>query len=66
MRGSVEVIASREIGRETVMYVDDIDKYHVAYKLVAEREAIKKRKSHLHGLVRHLSASRKRDHAAPL
>jgi membrane-bound lytic murein transglycosylase MltF len=46
---NVEVIASREIGRETVMYVDDIYKYYVAYKLVAEHEASKKRKSHLHG-----------------
>jgi membrane-bound lytic murein transglycosylase MltF len=45
---NVEVIASREIGRETVMYVDDIYKYYVAYKLVAQHEAIKKRKSHLH------------------
>jgi membrane-bound lytic murein transglycosylase MltF len=46
---NVEVIASREIGRETVMYVDDIYKYYVAYKLVAEHEASKERKSHLHG-----------------
>jgi membrane-bound lytic murein transglycosylase MltF len=46
---NVEVIASREIGRETVMYVDDIYKYYVAYKLVAEHEASKARKSHLHG-----------------
>jgi hypothetical protein len=30
------------------VYVDDIYKYYVAYKLVAQHEAIKKRKSHLH------------------
>jgi len=41
----VERIAARRIGRETVLYVRDIYKYYVAYKLAAEsraaREAVK-------------------------
>lgn len=40
---NVEVVAAREIGRETVQYVSNIYKYYVAYKLVlAQREAKKK------------------------
>jgi membrane-bound lytic murein transglycosylase MltF len=46
---NVEVVAAKEIGRETVMYVDDIYKYYVAYSLVAEHHAMKRKKSHLHG-----------------
>ena len=37
--GNVEVIAAREIGRETVNYVSNIYKYYTAYKAVAERNA---------------------------
>ena len=36
---NVEVIAAREIGRETVDYVSNIYKYYTAYKAVAERNA---------------------------
>ncbi len=35
--GNVEVIAAREIGRETVQYVANIYKYYVAYRLSAEQ-----------------------------
>ena len=35
---NVEVIAAKEIGRETVQYVSNIFKYYVAYKLALERE----------------------------
>jgi membrane-bound lytic murein transglycosylase MltF len=34
---NVEVVAAREIGRETVQYVANIFKYYLAYKLVTER-----------------------------
>jgi membrane-bound lytic murein transglycosylase MltF len=38
--GNVEIIAAREIGRETVDYVSNIFKYYSAYKaVVAQREA---------------------------
>jgi membrane-bound lytic murein transglycosylase MltF len=37
--GNVELVASKEIGQETVTYVSNIYKYYVAYKLaVAQRE----------------------------
>jgi len=36
-RGHVEVVAAREIGRETVTYVANILKYYLAYRLVEER-----------------------------
>src|SRR5215510_8609534 len=39
---NVELIADREIGHETVTYVSNIYKYYVAFKLVQEREALKK------------------------
>jgi membrane-bound lytic murein transglycosylase MltF len=35
---NVEVLAAKEIGRETVQYVSNIFKYYVAYKLALERE----------------------------
>ena len=35
---NVEVIASAEIGRETVQYVSNIYKYYLAYKMVTERQ----------------------------
>jgi membrane-bound lytic murein transglycosylase MltF len=34
---NVELVAARQIGRETVQYVSNIFKYYVAYKLVIER-----------------------------
>ena len=36
-RGNVEVVAAREIGRETVTYVANILKYYTAYRLIALR-----------------------------
>ena len=36
-RGNVEVVAAREIGRETVTYVANILKYYAAYRLIEER-----------------------------
>ena len=35
---NVEIIASIEIGRETVQYVSNIYKYYLAYKMVTERQ----------------------------
>ena len=46
---NVEVIAAREIGRETVQYVANIYKYYVAYKLISEqrqRAGGKRQRSH--------------------
>jgi membrane-bound lytic murein transglycosylase MltF len=39
---NVELVAAREIGRETVTYVSNIYKYYVAFKLVLEHEQRKK------------------------
>ena len=36
---NVEIIASVEIGRETVQYVSNIYKYYLAHKMVTERQA---------------------------
>jgi len=36
---NVEIIASVEIGHETVEYVGNIYKYYLAYKMVTERQA---------------------------
>jgi membrane-bound lytic murein transglycosylase MltF len=35
--GNVEVVAAREIGRETVQYVSNIYKYYVSYTLIANQ-----------------------------
>lgn len=40
---NVELIAARKIGAETVTYVSNIYKYYVAYKMVTERAAQKKK-----------------------
>ena len=37
--GNVELVVGRDIGEETVMYVDNIYKYYVAYKLASETQA---------------------------
>jgi len=37
---NVEIIASEEIGRETVDYVSNIYKYYAAYRLLIEREQV--------------------------
>jgi membrane-bound lytic murein transglycosylase MltF len=39
--GNVEVIAAREIGRETVQYVSNIYKYYLAYSLIVDQETRK-------------------------
>ena len=36
--GNVELEVARDIGEETVVYVDNIYKYYVAYKLASERQ----------------------------
>ena len=39
---SVEVVAAKRVGRETVQYVSNIYKYYIAYRLVADKLNIKK------------------------
>lgn len=39
---NVELIADKEIGRETVTYVSNIYKYYVAFKLAVERKQMKR------------------------
>jgi Predicted soluble lytic transglycosylase fused to an ABC-type amino acid-binding protein len=41
--GNVEVVAAREIGRETVQYVSNIYKYYVSYTLIAQQKEAKRR-----------------------
>ena len=41
--GNVEVVAAREIGRETVTYVSNIYKYYVAYNLVMQQAEQRRR-----------------------
>jgi membrane-bound lytic murein transglycosylase MltF len=41
---NVEIVASEKIGRETVTYVSNIYKYYIAYKLITE-EAAERRKA---------------------
>jgi membrane-bound lytic murein transglycosylase MltF len=43
--GNVEVVAARRIGRETVQYVSNIFKYHIAYGRVIEKLKKKERAS---------------------
>jgi len=43
---NVEVVAAREIGRETVQYVSNIYKYYLAYSLVVDQE---RRKANVKG-----------------
>ena len=40
---NVEIIAAREIGRETVQYVANIYKYYLAYRLTAEQQLQRKK-----------------------
>ena len=42
-RGHVELVAAREIGRETVTYVANILKYSIAYRLIEQRRAERSR-----------------------
>ena len=41
--GNVEVIAAREIGRETVQYVSNIYKYYVSYRLIIQQREARRR-----------------------
>src|SRR5262245_26749451 len=41
--GNVELEVARDVGEETVNYVDNIYKYYVAYKLTAERQVERSR-----------------------
>jgi membrane-bound lytic murein transglycosylase MltF len=41
--GNVEVVAAREIGRETVQYVANIYKYYVSYQLIAQQMEARRR-----------------------
>ena len=40
---NVEVVAAREIGRETVQYVSNIYKYYIAYRRLVDQQEKKKR-----------------------
>ena len=42
---NVEIVASREIGRETVQYVSNIYKYYVAFRRTLEMEEARARRS---------------------
>ncbi|MCK5411845.1 MAG: transglycosylase SLT domain-containing protein, partial [Gemmatimonadetes bacterium] len=39
--GNVEVVAARQIGRETVNYVSNIYKYYIAYQLITRQQELK-------------------------
>jgi membrane-bound lytic murein transglycosylase MltF len=39
--GNVELVAARQIGRETVQYVGNIYKYYVSYRLISGQMALK-------------------------
>jgi membrane-bound lytic murein transglycosylase MltF len=45
--GNVELVASKEIGQETVTYVSNIYKYYVAYKLAVEQRELRQKASGL-------------------
>jgi membrane-bound lytic murein transglycosylase MltF len=47
--GNVEMVASKDIGRETVTYVANIYKYYVAYKLAVEQRQIRDKARRLPG-----------------
>jgi membrane-bound lytic murein transglycosylase MltF len=40
--GNVELVVAKEVGQETVQYVNNIYKYYVAYKLTLEKSAVAK------------------------
>lgn len=39
--GNVEVVAARQIGRETVDYVSNVYKYYIAYQLITRQQELK-------------------------
>jgi membrane-bound lytic murein transglycosylase MltF len=41
--GNVEIVAAREIGRETVTYVGNIYKYYVTFQLLSEQAAARRK-----------------------
>ena len=41
--GNVELMAAKDIGQETVMYVSNIHKYYVAYKMALEQQQLRER-----------------------
>src|SRR5271157_2345832 len=41
--GNVELVASKDIGQETVTYVSNIYKYYIAYKLAVEQRQIREK-----------------------
>jgi len=45
---NVELVAAKEIGRETVQYVSSIYKYYVAYQLVLEQKRLREEKKPKH------------------
>jgi membrane-bound lytic murein transglycosylase MltF len=47
---NVEIIAAREIGRETVQYVSNIVKYYVVYRLSIIRTLQRAEDRKLHGV----------------
>ncbi len=42
--GNVEVVAAKQIGRETVQYVSNIYKYYIAYRLIVDHLDIKNKR----------------------
>ena len=42
--GNVEVVAAKQIGRETVQYVSNIYKYYIAYRLIVDQLDIKNKR----------------------
>ena len=47
--GNVEMVAAKDIGRETVTYVSNIYKYYIAYKLAVEQRQIRDKAKRLPG-----------------
>jgi hypothetical protein len=41
--GNVELVVAKEIGQETVIYVGNIYKYYVAYKLALEQSQLRQK-----------------------
>ena len=39
---NTEIVAASQIGRETVQYVSNIYKYYTAYRLIMDRQQLKK------------------------
>jgi len=48
--GNVEVVAAREIGRETVQYVANIYKYYITYRMSSQQEVVRDEERQKEGL----------------